>query len=389
MKAYHYIVITKEKVKKQGLLWADSEDEIKTKLKLEGYTICNITVSEEKQTAWTYKAISDVSQQLGLLLSSGIPLRRALTLMAEQNSNSAYRFLYEGIQRGQSLSQTFYQLGFPDIAVALLEAGEAAGTLGETLQYIANYYEHERQWKQKIISAISYPSFLLLLMNVFFLVTLLFIIPSFSRVFATMHVELPWMTRGLFVLGQSLREHPFIYIGVHILIVICTVIGFNNQRIQMSIHKRLWKLAHRNTPLAALYYTNILAVWALLLDSGISIIPMMKMTKEVWRNQYGRICSERVETMLEAGHSFGHSIEACSIGNPFIWQMVAVGEESGELVAMLRHCSKYYDSLLNQYITRLERLMEPILLSIMGIGIAILVVSVMYPLFTSISSLSY
>lgn len=389
MKAYHYIVITKEKVKKQGLLWADSEDEIKTKLKLEGYTICNITVSEEKQTAWTYKAISDVSQQLGLLLSSGIPLRRALTLMAEQNSNSAYRFLYEGIQRGQSLSQTFYQLGFPDIAVALLEAGEAAGTLGETLQYIANYYEHERQWKQKIISAISYPSFLLLLMNVFFLVTLLFIIPSFSRVFATMHVELPWMTRGLFVLGQSLREHPFIYIGVHILIVICTVIGFNNQRIQMSIHKRLWKLAHRNTPLAALYYTNILAVWALLLDSGISIIPMMKMTKEVWRNQYGRICSERVATMLEAGHSFGHSIETCSIGNPFIWQMVAVGEESGELVAMLRHCSKYYDSLLNQYITRLERLMEPILLSMMGIGIAILVISVMYPLFTSISSLSY
>ena len=389
MKAYHYIVITKEKVKKQGLLWADSEDEIKTKLKLEGYTICNITVSEEKQTAWTYKAISDVSQQLGLLLSSGIPLRRALTLMAEQNRNPAYRFLYEGIQRGQSLSQTFYQLGFPVIAVALLEAGEAAGTLGETLQYIANYYEHERQWKQKIISAISYPSFLLLLMNVFFLVTLLFIIPSFSRVFATMHVELPWMTRGLFVLGQSLREHPFIYIGVHILIVICTVIGVNNQRIQMSIHKRLWKLAHRNTPLTALYYTNVLAVWALLLDSGISIIPMMKMTKEVWRNRYGRICSERVVTMLEAGHSFGHSIEACSIGNPFIWQMVTVGEESGELVAMLRHCSKYYDSLLNQYITRLERLMEPILLSIMGIGIAILVVSVMYPLFTSISSLSY
>lgn len=389
MKAYHYSVITKEKVKKQGLLWADSEDEIKTKLKLEGYTICNITVSEEKQTAWTYKTISDVSQQLGLLLSSGIPLRRALTLMDEQNSNLAYRFLYEGIQRGQSLSQTFYQLGFPVIAVALLEAGEAAGTLGETLQYIANYYEHERQWKQKIISAISYPSFLLLLMNVFFLVTLLFIIPSFSRVFATMHVELPWMTRGLFVLGQSLREHPFIYIGVHILIVICTVIGLNNQRIQMSIHKRLWKLAHRNTPLTALYYTNILAVWALLLDSGISIIPMMKMTKEVWKNRYGRICSERVVTMLEAGHSFGHSIEACSIGNPFIWQMVAVGEESGELVAMLRHCSKYYDSLLNQYITRLERLMEPILLSIMGIGIAILVVSVMYPLFTSISSLSY
>ena len=67
--------------------------------------------------------------------------------------------------------------------------------------------------------------------------------------------------------------------------------------------------------------------------------------------------------------------------------MVAVGEESGELVAMLNHCSHYYESLLTQYIARMERLMEPILLTIMGVGIAILVISVMYPLFTSISSL--
>ena len=91
--------------------------------------------------------------------------------------------------------------------------------------------------------------------------------------------------------------------------------------------------------------------------------------------------------MLCKGHSFCESLKSSSVGNPFIWQMVAVGEESGELVAMLNHCSHYYESLLTQYIARMERLMEPILLTIMGVGIAILVISVMYPLFTSISSL--
>ena len=72
--------------------------------------------------------------------------------------------------------------------------------------------------------------------------------------------------------------------------------------------------------------------------------------------------------MLCKGHSFCESLKSSSVGNPFIWQMVAVGEESGELVAMLNHCSHYYESLLTQYIERMERLMEPILLTIMGVG---------------------
>ena len=115
---------------------------------------------------------------------------------------------------------------------------------------------------------------------------------------------------------------------------------------------------------------------------------MMKLTKQVWRNDWGKIGTEQVIEKLQGGYSFQESLKSSSIGNSFIWQLVTVGEESGELVAMLEHCYEYYDSTLNQYIARLERLMEPILLSIMGIGIGILVVSVMYPLFTSLSSLS-
>ena len=388
MNAYDYTVITTDKKRIQGSLWADSKEEVRTKLKLEGYVICSISQSSTKSVSWSHKEVSTTAYQLGLLLQSGISLRRSLELLTEGSKTMLYRSLYEGIQRGQSLSEVLRQKGFPPIALALLESGEMSGNVGESLQYIASYYERERKYRQKILSAISYPLFLLVLMNVFFLVTILFIIPSFTRVFATMHIELPWMTKGLFVLGTSLREHPLIYVGIHAVVIGLLIYAFKQSALRYRFDRRLWQLAQHNTLLTSLYYTNILHIWALLLDSGISIINTIDITKHIWRNLYGETCSNHVYAMLCKGHSFCESLKSASIGNPFIWQMVAVGEESGELVTMLNHCSHYYESLLTQYIARIERLMEPILLTIMGVGIAILVISVMYPLFTSISSLS-
>ena len=136
-----------------------------------------------------------------------------------------------------------------------------------------------------------------------------------------------------------------------------------------------------------MYYTSMLKVWALLLDSGISIIHTMNITRPLWGNLYGTKCSEQVEAKLLTGHSFEESLRNGHIGNDFIWQMVSIGEESGELVKMLDHCGHYYESILSKYIARLERLLEPVLLTVMGIGVAVLVVSVMYPLFTSIAKL--
>ena len=105
-----------------------------------------------------------------------------ITVTLSWEARALYTALYESIERGQTLSQALRSEGCPAIALALLESGEAAGTLGESLQYISRHYDWERQLRQKVMSAISYPIFLLLMMNVFFLVTILFIIPSFEKV---------------------------------------------------------------------------------------------------------------------------------------------------------------------------------------------------------------
>ena len=388
MEAYEYVVKDENNETIKGLIWADSEQEVGTRLKREGYKIYKITLQvDKKKHKWNHTMVVDVTYQLGLLIESGVPLRRALQLLCQGKRGLLYTALYESIERGQTLSQALRSEGCPAIALALLESGEAAGTLGESLQYISRHYDWERQVRQKVISAISYPLFLLVLMNIFFLVTILFIIPSFEKVFTTMHITLPVMTRALFALGQGLKNHPIVVVILHCVVLGAMVFAYRQQSIKRKVHRWLWQLAHQYRWMTCIYYTSMLKVWALLLDSGISIIHTMNITRPLWGNIYGAECSEKVEEKLLSGYSFEESLRTENIGNSFIWQMISIGEESGELVKMLEHCGHYYESILSKYIARLERLLEPILLTLMGIGVAVLVVSVMYPLFTSIAKL--
>lgn len=388
MEAYEYVVKDKNNETIKGLIWADSEQEVGTRLKRDGYKIYKITLQvNKKKHKWNHAMVVDVTYQLGLLIESGVPLRRALQLLCQGKRGLLYTALYESIERGQTLSQALRSEGCPAIALALLESGEAAGTLGENLQYISRHYDWERQVRQKVISAISYPLFLLVLMNIFFLVTILFIVPSFEKVFTTMHITLPVMTRALFALGQGLKNHPIVVVILHCVGLGAMIFAYHQQSIKRKVHRWLWQLAHRYQWMTCIYYTSMLKVWALLLDSGISIIHTMNITRPLWGNIYGAECSEKVEAKLLSGHSFEESLRTENIGNSFIWQMISIGEESGELVKMLEHCGHYYESILSKYIARLERLLEPILLTLMGIGVAVLVVSVMYPLFTSIAKL--
>ena len=388
MEAYEYVVKNENNETEKGVMWGDSEQEIATRLKRDGYKIYKISLQvEKKKHKWNHAMVVDVTYQLGLLIESGVPLRRALQLLCQGKRGLLYTALYESIERGQTLSQALRSEGCPAIALALLESGEAAGTLGESLQYISRHYDWERQLRQKVMSAISYPIFLLLMMNVFFLVTILFIIPSFEKVFTTMHITLPLMTRALFALGQGLKEHPLMVIGIHSVVIGSIVFAYKQHSMRCKVHRWLWHLAHRYQWSTCMYYTSMLKVWALLLDSGISIIQTINITRSLWGNLYGSECSEQVEAKLLNGFSFEESLRSGHIGNDFIWQMISIGEESGELVKMLNHCGHYYESILSKYIARLERLLEPVLLTVMGIGVAVLVVSVMYPLFTSIAKL--
>ena len=145
MEAYEYVVKNNQNETEKGLMWGDSEQEIAIRLKRDGYRIYRISLQDErKKHKWNHTMVVDVTYQLGLLIESGVPLRRALHLLCQGKRGLLYTALYESIERGQTLSQALRSEGCPPIALALLESGEAAGTLGESLQYISRHYDWER-----------------------------------------------------------------------------------------------------------------------------------------------------------------------------------------------------------------------------------------------------
>lgn len=375
----------------EDCIWADSQEEALERLRLESLLVESIERPDRVKVgkkAWKNKDIIHFAYEMELLLSSGIAMRRIMDLMAQRgHPRIPYASLREAIQRGRSLSAALEASGYPALAVALLKAGELSGNLASTFGLIRVYFEKQVKWREKMLGAMAYPSFLMLLMLVFTGLAIGFILPSFKQVFVTMRTPMPKMTQWLFAVGDCLHLYwGWLLLGLMLCLVLLGYL-YTRTSWRLRLHTWWWRKGQMYQLITALQYTHILQVWALLLDSGISLLDTLKLTQGLWRNDYGEIQGRALQTLLQQGRPFHQALRDKHIGTAFIWNLVAIGEESGDLVAMMNHCSQYYESLLERYMTQLEKLLEPIMLSIMGLGVAFLVAAVMLPLFNSISAI--
>ena len=128
-------------------------------------------------------------------------------------------------------------------------------------------------------------------------------------------------------------------------------------------------------------------IWKLLLQSGIPLLQMLDMTESLWGNRWASILQQEVKTRISQGHGFTDSLEKVQLGTSFVWDLLRIGEETGDLESMLDQGHTYYKGILERTVKRGEQLLEPIMLSIMGSMIALLVVAVMLPMFNSISAI--
>lgn len=390
MDKYIAHVWSPQKGNEEHILWGESEEEVVEKLRWEGYRLLNLKKEGKKRKGyqWTYGRIISLCQSISVLLRAGVPLRKATTLLQHrEDKHIPYPQIYESIHRGKQLSHTLRELQFPHMACVLLEAGEASGTLSDSLYLIKGYFEKEEKWKKQILSALTYPLFLVVLMVVFIAVAMGYIVPQFKRVFSTMHVELPWMTKALFAASDWFSAYG-LYGGLLSMVGIAlVVIVLRRDSVKYSIHRWLWRWGGQRDWFVAYDLARLLQVWSIMLRSGVSLMEVLRLTKSLWSNRYAQTQHTFVMDRLQQGEGLRNSLEQSSLGTSFLWDMISIGEESGELAYLLDQCSHQYSQLLEEQIKRLQQLMEPIMLSIMGGMIALLVLSVMMPLFNSINAI--
>lgn len=393
MKQYKYRAFDVKGVIQEDTIWAESSEEIVQKLQYQECKIIELVCvknSEKRSAKWKYKDIVEFSYRMSLLLEAGISIRHIMQFLSVKSTKHIpYAAINEAVQRGNPISQVLKGLGFPSIGCALLQAGEAAGTLGYSFGQIKEYYEKQWEWQRQLSGAAAYPAFLMLLMLIFIGVTVIFILPAFQKVFMSMQVPLPAVTRILFDFGDFIVAHIFLCITVFFLIIFSSWCIWQQSRIRMFILQYIWQRGTGHEWFDSFFLGRITRVWAILLDSGLTITEMLVLTKSLWGNPYATKLQMQVNEMLVKGTTFGNALKKVKLGNEFLWELVTIGEETGDMVAMLNHGASYYDRLTSRYMSKLQQLLEPIMVSLMGIGVAILVIAVMLPMFNAVTVMQH
>ena len=212
-----------------------------------------------------------------------------------------------------------------------------------------------------------------------------FILPAFRNVFASMQVHLPLLTRLLFAFGDWWRVYWWWALMLAAALGGLLIMAYRKPTMKLRLHQWWWQHIVCYERCHAFYLARLCRVWSMLLDSGLSITDVMALTANLWNNRYATACQQQAIQAIQSGRGISTSLKESGLGSPLLWEMIAIGEETGEMVAMMSHCATYYQRIVTQVTASLERLMEPLMVTFMGIGVAILVIAVMLPMFQAVT----
>ncbi len=349
-----------------------------------GRTASGFSLGADKHL--TLEELQIFSRQLQALLRGGLPILRALGSMQESATRPALARLFgdlcSSLDQGRELSAAMarHPNHFPALYVAMVRVGEQTGRLDDVVRRLADWLEFERKTRERVKSALRYPSFVILAMAIALVVVNLFVIPRFATVYQTMRVDLPWMTRLLIGMSNfTLNWWPAILAGCA-----AGIFGFRGWR--RSIDGALvWDRIVLRLPIAGRILRNAALArfsrsLAMGLRSGLPAAHAVQLVAQAVGNAFVAQRLERVRSGIERGESLLRSCTATGVFTQMVLQMVAVGEESGTLDEMLDHVADFYEQDVDYDLQRLSSAIEPILIVVLGAIVLVLALGVFLPI---------
>jgi type IV pilus assembly protein PilC len=382
-----------------GQLEADSQAAVASKLKSMGYA--PIKIDEVDTSGLNYeialpgsnrvklKDLAIFSRQFATMISSGLALIRALSILHEQTENRKLRETIEEIrgqvEAGSSLSQAIaeHDKVFPKLYVAMVRAGETAGMLDQVLLRIAAMYEADVKLRSKIKSAMTYPVIVFVMAILLSTVMLIFIVPVFAEMFDDLGGELPLMTQMLVTLSNFIASP----IGVVSYIVVPTFLWFTYKRIRSTEKGRFaLDVAKLRLPVfGPLFHKIALTRFArnlsTLLAAGVPILQALEITADTVNNGPIANAVKDVQDSVRQGESINRPLSQHEIFPPMVVQMIAVGEETGNVDGMLSKISDFYDTEIESTTESLTALMEPLMIGVIGGIVGGMVIALYLPMF--------
>ena len=379
----------------QGDIEAESEQEVIDKLTKSGYFPISVQTEDltlSRQGIFRLRKIASrdtviFTRQLSSLIESGVNILNSLNIIAGQSSNKYLKAvvadIVSRIKDGRSLSDSLaaHPYIFSNLFVSMIHSGEIGGNLEQSLKRLADFLEKEEEFKNSIRVALTYPAFILIVGIVTVTILLGFVIPRLAGMFEDMGQILPLPTRILIGFSDALRAYGWL-----MLIIIATSVFFA-RRLYRSPHGRLlWdnfklKRAIWGELVLKTELSRLMRTLSLLLTSGMPIIYSLDISMSVLENQVLKLQVQKFKDQIAGGLSFSSCIKNSPLFPELVSSIVAVGEETGTLERSLMRLADDYEKEVDRTLKTLTRLLEPVVILIMGLIVGFIVLSMLLPIF--------
>jgi len=391
VKEYNYSWEGKDKSGKvvKGDIRAAGQAIVHTTLRRQG-----ILVSKVKKHAFktggkvTEKDVTLFTRQLATMLKAGIPLLQSFDIVGKGAANQAVsKLLFDikaDVETGSSLTQAFrkYPLYFDALFCNLVGAGEAAGILDTLLERLATYKEKILAIKSKIKAALFYPVSIIVVAIVITAVIMIFVIPAFKDVFKSFGADLPAPTLVVMAISDFFVKNWFVVFGS----LIGGLYGFfymwkRSEKIQIVMDRLLLKLPIFGEIIRKATIARWSRTLATMFAAGVPLVEALDSVGGASGNNVYKSATKTIQSQVSTGTSLTVAMQSTDVFPNLVIQMTSIGEESGQLDAMLGKVADFYEAEVDDAVEAMSSLMEPIIMVVLGTLIGGMVVAMYLPIF--------
>lgn len=386
----------------KGILEAESQVVLADRLRKMGYLVTRMEEAKSAVGSWAElrwgRLVSDEELmlsciQLANLVDAGLPLVTALNTVSSQARSVPLKQALEGVARdiegGSRFSQALerHPRIFPDLMASMAGVGEASGQLERVLTRFAQLLERDLTLKKTVQGALTYPIFLLAVtfMLIFFLVT--FVVPQFAALFAKAGLQLPAPTRLLAATGMAIRQAGWLVALAGALVCAGAGWALKQPSIRRRVDAIVWQMPLIGPVIQQSQVARFSRSMATLVASGVPILTALDAGRRVTTSDVMKRELERVRIAVEHGERIAVTLSVGKVFHSDVIQMIRVGEESGRLDGMLEKVADFYDLQLSFALKQMTTLLEPALLLVMGGMVALIMASLLLPMFDMVKVL--
>ncbi len=331
------------------------------------------------------------AQQLSVLLKAGIPLLEALVTLKQKeeqgggggggSSTAALDGVIARIQLGEAFSTALRSQpqAFDALFIAVVESSERSGQMAHALAEQADYLAWAEQLRSKLVAAAIYPATLIAAGTAVVMFLLVFVVPRFAGLLEGVGGDLPWASRMLIGVGQFCGENPWVVLGLGFALLAGPVWAWQ-RGLRQALLSRLWKLPLLGPKLHLLALAQFYRSLAMLLLAGVPVVPALQTARGVIAGHL-QAQLDRCIAAVCTGERLSQTLEREGLSTPVSLRMLRVGERSGEMGSMLAQAAAFYDEELTRLSDLVTRLINPVLMLLMGLVIGTVVVLMYLPIF--------